>query len=96
MKEKLEINNIPTEIQACLDRGVDFRTVKEGVAKYKFLKEIEMVSHKHNLVSFIEIDWDWLYNQYDSTEEQFQMGIKMDEQYGIENIVELQDKYNEQ
>jgi predicted helicase len=92
---KLDIKNIPSEIKELLDNNVNFREIEDALTAYQRLRQVEVFASNKGVANFVEIDWNYFYSYYESTEDDFHTAKQLDEKYGIMNLIELQDEYNE-
>jgi predicted helicase len=92
---KISVNNIPAEIQEMLDNGVNFREIEDALRAYEKLRLVENYASAKGVPNFIDIDWEHFYDFFDCDEDSFNTAKQLDEKYGIMNLIELQDEYND-
>jgi hypothetical protein len=90
-----DINNIPKEIQEMFDRGVDMQEVSDCLDKYRNLKQIEKLANDKLVSRYIEIDWRYFHDDCQSSEEDIKTAERLDEMYGMDNLINLQYEYED-
>jgi hypothetical protein len=85
---------IPADVQVMLDNGVNFRDVEDLLTAYERLGEVEVFASHKGMANFVEIDWSYFYDYYETDAEGLGIAMSLNARYGIMNLIALQDEIN--
>jgi hypothetical protein len=96
----VSLHNIPEEITEMLDNNVDFENVQQCLNDYSRIQEVKNFISAKGLTYCFDFDMDSFRDHYeaylvDGKEDPIETAIRLENMYGLDNLIKLQEEYND-